>query len=99
MALHDLKGNNDIVIKPADKEGSIVIMDKDNDMKGTCSQLHDGCFYQKIDNDHTLTLKNKLKLLINELQPNLQNDVLKLIPPILVPQHSTLSQKSISFLT
>ena len=28
-ALHDLKGNNNIVIKPADREGSIVIMDKD----------------------------------------------------------------------
>ena len=79
-ALHDLKSNNNIVIKPADKGGSIVIMNKDNYMKETCTQLHDGRFYQKIDNDPTPTLTNKLKLLINELQPNLQNDVLKLIP-------------------
>ena len=79
-ALHDLKRNNDIVIKPSDKGGSIVIMNKDNYMKETCTHLHDGRFYQKIDNDPTLTLTNKLKLLINELQPNLQNDVLKLIP-------------------
>ena len=79
-ALHDLKGNNNIVIKPADKGGSIVIMDKDNYMKETCTQLHDGRFYQKIDNDPTQTLTNKLRLLINEPQPNLQNEVLKLIP-------------------
>ena len=80
IALHDLKSNNNIVIKPADKGGSIVIMNKDNYMKETCTQLHDGRFYKKIDNDPTPTLTNKLKLLINELQPNLQNDVLKLIP-------------------
>ena len=46
-ALYDLKRNNDIVIKPTDKGGSIVIMNKDNYMKETCSQLHDGRFYQK----------------------------------------------------
>ena len=79
-ALHDLKRNNDIVIKPADKEGSIVIMNKDNYMKETCTQLHNGCLYQKVDNDPTPTLTNILKLLINEQQPNLQNDFLKLIP-------------------
>ena len=77
---HDLKISNDIVIKPADKGGSIVIMKKDNYMKETCTQLRDGRFYQKIDNDPTPTLTNKLKHLINERQPNLQNDVLKLIP-------------------
>ena len=32
-ALCDLKRNNDIVIKPADKGGSIVIMNKDNYME------------------------------------------------------------------
>ena len=68
------------MIKPTDKGGSIVIMDKDNYMKETCTQLHDGRFYQQIDNGPTQTLTNKLKLLINELQPNLLNDVLKLIP-------------------
>ena len=79
-ALHDLKGNNNIVIKPADKGGSIVIMNKDNYMKETCTQLHDGRFYQEIDNEPTPTLTNKLNLLIKELQPNLQNYVLKHIP-------------------
>ena len=33
MSLHDLKSDNNIVIKPADKGGNIVIMDKDNYMK------------------------------------------------------------------
>ena len=55
-------------------------MDRDIYMNETCTQIHDGRFYQNIDNDHTPTLTNKLKLLINELQPNLQDDVLKLIP-------------------
>ena len=43
-ALYDLKRNNDIVIKPADKGVSIVIMNKDNYMQETCTQLHDGRF-------------------------------------------------------
>ena len=32
-----MKGNNNILIKPADNGGSIAIMDKDNCMKETCS--------------------------------------------------------------
>ena len=80
MALHDLKGNKNIVVKPADKGGSIVIMDKGNHMKETLTQLNDGRFYLQIDNDPTPILTHKLKLLINELQPNLLNDVMKLIP-------------------
>ena len=55
-------------------------MDKDNCMNETCTQFHDGRFYKKIDNDPTPTLTNKLKLIINELHPNLQNFVLKHIP-------------------
>ena len=43
-SLHDLKCNNNIVIKAAGKGGSIVVMDKDNYMKETCTQLHDGRF-------------------------------------------------------
>ena len=69
-ALHDQKRNNDIEIKPADKGGSIVVMNKDNYIEEICTHLHDGRFYKKIDNDPTPTLTNKLKLLINELQPN-----------------------------
>ena len=74
-ALCDLKRNNDIAIKPSDKGGSIVIMNKDNYLKETCTQLHDGRFYQILVNDPTTTSTNKLKLLINELKPNLLNDV------------------------
>ena len=50
-------------------------------MKETCTQLHDGRFYQKIYNGPAPILANKLKLLITELPiPNLQNEVLKPIP-------------------
>ena len=41
MDLHDLKGNNNIVIKPADKGGRIAIMNKGNYIKETCTQLQD----------------------------------------------------------
>ena len=45
-----------------------------------CTQHYDGHFCKKIDNDPTPTLTNIPKLMMNELQPNLQNDVMKLIP-------------------
>ena len=54
-ALHDLKGNNEIVTKHADKGSSIVIMEKDTYMKESCAQLQDGRLYQKIDNVPTPT--------------------------------------------
>ena len=57
-------------------------MNKDHYMKETCAHLHDGRFYKKIDNVPTPTLTNKLNLLINELRPNLQNDVLRIIPSL-----------------
>ena len=49
-------------------------------MKETSTHLHDGRLYKKIDNDPTPAFANKLKLLINELKPNFQNDAWKLIP-------------------
>ena len=45
-------------------------MDKSNSMKKICAQLHDGRLCQKIYNDPTPTLRNKLNLLINEQQTN-----------------------------
>ena len=71
--INDFKGNNDIVIKPADEE--------------TYSQVHDGLFYQKIDNYPTSELRNEQKLLTNKQQPSLQDDVLKRIPSH--PRHAT----------
>ena len=68
------------MIKPDDEGGSIIINIETITWKKTCTQLHHGRFYQIIDNDATPTLTNKLKLLINEHQPNFQNDGLKLIP-------------------
>ena len=60
-ALYELKGNNNIVIKPADKGGSTVIMDKDNYIREACTQLHDERFLKKIDNIPTPTLTNKIE--------------------------------------
>ena len=67
------KGNNDIAIMPADEK--------------TCFQVNVGFFVKKIDNDTTSELRNEQKLLTNEQQPSLHDDVLKRIPSH--PHHAT----------
>ncbi|CAJ0926331.1 unnamed protein product [Ranitomeya imitator] len=52
-ALRSLKENKRIVIKPADKGGSIVIMDKSHYVSIIQSQLNDRTTYQPIDRDPT----------------------------------------------
>ena len=79
-ALHDLKCNNDIVNKPAYIGESIVITEKNFYMMETCTQHHDWRLYPKIYKDSTPTLMNKVLILIDELQPDLLNNVMKLIP-------------------
>ena len=87
------------MIKSVDKGGSIIIKTKTITWKKTCTQLHDTRFYQIIDNDPTPTLTNKLKLLINELQPNFLNDGLKLIPSHPRPETFYTTEKSLCLLT
>lgn len=56
-ALYELKNNNDIIIKPADKGGATVIMDRLTYQKEAERQLNNEKYYKKIDT--TLAQDNK----------------------------------------
>ena len=47
--INQLKNNNNIVIKEADKGGAVVIMNKEHYMRMVYSQLHDGVTYKRTD--------------------------------------------------
>ena len=49
-AIHDLQSNRDIIIKPADKGGKIVIWGRNEYLKEACRQLNDRDYYIPIGN-------------------------------------------------
>ncbi|CAJ0964707.1 unnamed protein product [Ranitomeya imitator] len=55
---------NRIVIKPADKGGSIVVMDKSHYTSIIQSQLNDRTTYQSIDRDPTFDVAREIRLII-----------------------------------
>ena len=50
-ALQDLRQRNDIMIKPADKGGAVVVWKRDLYIQEANRQLSDDCFYQCLDAD------------------------------------------------
>ena len=60
-AINKIKNNKDIVIKPADKGGSIVIMDRDNYLTEAYKQLDDQNYYKKLDNPIFQNNKDNIK--------------------------------------
>ena len=48
-SLKNLRNNNSIVIKPADKGGSTVILNKDSYLREAYRQLNDTKYYMKLD--------------------------------------------------
>ena len=68
-ALSELKGNNDIVIKKADKGSSIVVMNIEDYVKEAERQLSDEKFYKKVNND----LSASHNEIINNLLDNLKS--------------------------
>lgn len=69
-ALNRLKSNQNIIIKPADKGGSLVIMDKKNYLHEAYKQLHDKNYYIKLKDP--LFLKNKAN--IEKVLTDMYND-------------------------
>ncbi|CAJ0965286.1 unnamed protein product, partial [Ranitomeya imitator] len=63
-ALRSLKENKRIVIKPAYKGGSIVVMDKSHYISIIQSQLNDRTTYQPIDRDPTFDVAREIRLII-----------------------------------
>ena len=68
-ALKDIKGNNDIVIKKADKSSSIVVMNKDDYIAEALRQLSDEKFYRETNSDYTKVFNDH----VNELLDNLKS--------------------------
>ncbi|CAJ0928205.1 unnamed protein product [Ranitomeya imitator] len=63
-ALSALKDNKQIVIKPADKGGSIVVLDRDYYMQEIRTQLSDLDTYQPIGNNPTFEISREIKDLV-----------------------------------
>ena len=66
-ALRTLQSRRDIVIKPADKGGAIVLWNKELYLQECYRQLNNTNFYRKLNKDNTLTHNNKVKKIVNEL--------------------------------
>ena len=51
VAMHDLKSNTNIIIKPADKGGKIVLLDKSSYLQEAYRQLNDPTYYTPVQHD------------------------------------------------
>lgn len=49
QALNELRKNNDIIIKPADKGGAVIIMDRENYITEGMRQLSDPTYYKQLE--------------------------------------------------
>lgn len=59
-ALKELLGDKSLIVKPADKGGSIVIMDRPMYVKEIERQLSDSDTYEKIQHDPTIRVKRRI---------------------------------------
>ena len=72
-ALNSLLNNHDIVIKPADKGGAIVILNRADYIAEGERQLSDLGFYNPLDLDPTESNNQRINLFINSL--SLTNEI------------------------
>jgi hypothetical protein len=85
-ALVSLKNNRNIVIKPSDKGGAVVIWGTEEYQAEAYKQLSDKTFYRKVGRDNTLTIAKEIDLLLREAfdQGNLsldQRNYLSIVEP------------------
>ena len=67
QSLHQLKTDNDLIVKPADKGGAIVIWPKDSYLKEAYRQLNDSNHYRRIPHDPTPEILTETKKLAYNL--------------------------------
>ena len=67
QAVHNLKTDNDLIVKPADKGGAIVIWPRDAYLAEAYRQLNDSNHYLKLTYDPTLETLAETKRLANKL--------------------------------
>ena len=68
--INKLTSNKNLVIKPADKGGATVILNKEDYVAEGKRQLSDVDFYQKLTSDHTEDNSRKIEYFIENLQTN-----------------------------
>ncbi|CAN2387690.1 Reverse transcriptase (RNA-dependent DNA polymerase), partial [Pristimantis euphronides] len=66
-ALKNLKNNKEIIIKPADKGGAIVLTDTSDYIKEADRQLNDTRYYTKLEHDPTPNYMRELRRIIRNL--------------------------------
>ena len=67
QALSSLQKRDDIVVKPADKGGAVVVWDRDLYIQEALKQLHKKDHYQKVENHSALKDTKKIAKIINDL--------------------------------
>ena len=65
-AITTLRNNKDIVIKPADKGGNIVIMNREDYIKEGLRQLSDHNHYELLNEDPTLNYNNQIHQVLQQ---------------------------------
>ena len=65
-ALTSLRNRTDIVIKPADKGGAVVVWDRNLYLEEATKQLSDTHFYQQIDRDVTETHQKEITSVVTQ---------------------------------
>lgn len=63
-AIRDLRSNNSIIIKPADKGGALVIQNRASYVTEVLRQLNDNQFYLKIYDDPTHNIQQRIDTLL-----------------------------------
>lgn len=86
-ALEILSTRTDVIIKPADKGGAIVVMNQTDYNTEAQRQLSDTSFYQPLPADPTLEYKERVRSTIIELQDDKTID--KNTARALIPLHCT----------
>ena len=74
LALDNLKTNNDLTIKPADKGGAVVLQNTSDYIDECYRQLKDTTFYKQIDNDPTSKYNNLIKSTLSKAVKNHEID-------------------------
>ena len=66
IAINTLRRNENIVIKPADKGGNIVIMNKEDYIHEELMQLSDQNFYEELEEDPTQNYNNQIYQVLHQ---------------------------------
>ena len=79
-AIQSLKNNHDIIIKPADKGGATVVMNRTDYLNEAQNQLDNPEYYTRLPSDPTPTYIKALKNLIRSFPEDDQNKLANAVP-------------------